>query len=269
VVAAVVGLVGYAVWTAYAWALLGSFESFYASLSLTKLAGLCALGLVGVWIALLSTFFQSGVLALPVGEAYLEGHTSLEGIMGKLPLGRLIVVCLLGATLVTAGLVLVVPGFYLLINLALVPIVAVAERRGPWAALKRSRELVRSPMPPGIWNNNITRIVVILVFLTILELLLLSVQLGLRGIAAKLLGARAAMDALIDIRNPVLPLWAAVTLGIVEQLITAFVRPFALCAFMLLYYDIRLRKEGLDIEFMLRRLESAKAPRQQSESWRK
>ena len=112
---------------------------------------------------------------------------------------------------------------------------------------------MRARMKRGFWNSNVTRLVVIWGFLLILSLLGYAISGSL---------ASAVPDSWSTTRSvripafgvtavPVLRPLAAVVLGIIGQGIYAFFQPFALCALVLLYYDIRVTKEGMDIQMML------------------
>jgi len=255
--AALVGLATYPLGRVYLYGLqkysVYMLEHPFSPASLLALLAL----LVGLFLLSVAlTFIQSGVLAVMAGQAYREGRTSLEGLWLKLRFGRLLGACLLSTCLIVLGTALfLVPGFYCAINFALVPVVVVTEARGPVAALKRSWQLMRAPMPGGLWNNNVLRIMVLWSFIIVLGLLALGINSTVTLLATKLWGVpRAAYTHVALPGNWALPVWAEIAVGLLGQLVDSFFRPFALCALVLLYYDIRLHREGLDVELMLDRM---------------
>lgn len=232
-----------------------------------SLPGLLSLALGGILLMWTLTLVRSGVLAVLVGEAYVKGEARLETLLTKLPLGRLAAASLLCSLIVVAGsLVLLVPGVYLAINYVLVPVVAALEGRGARGALGRSRWLVRARMARGFFNNNITRIMVIWVFFTALAMLASAIQFTLMGIAWRLWGESGHVgNAMVRFSYPMLPRGIMVAVDLLAQVTAAFFQPFALCAMVLLYYDIRVKKEGLDIEMMLDQLDAGVADGRESQ----
>jgi hypothetical protein len=123
----------------------------------------------------------------------------------------------------------------------LVPAVAAVEGRLHFGALLRSFELMRSP--PGVPFVERPAVRASLVLLaTFVLALAVNVVVGVpRGIAGRLAGGPALLTA-------ALPAWAEVPLILFETAATAALQPFSLVAVVVLYFDRRARREGLDLE---------------------
>jgi len=209
-------------------------------------------------VAVTLSFVQTGVVAVAASDAYLGRRPSLSEALKRVPLRRLLNASVLAAFLINVGfMLLLVPGIVLMINLALVPIVVALEGRSAGASLKRSWNLVRARMGGGFWNSNVTRLVIIWSFLLILILLGYTIWAAIYGY----LPDAWKMTETWDIPpfgqfqvSGLLPV-PKVALNLVLVLIESFLQPFAFCALVLLYYDIRVAKEGLDIEQSLDKLQ--------------
>jgi hypothetical protein len=105
--------------------------------------GLLVLALAHTASAMLGEVFYSGVVAAAVAERRAGARRPLLHIARRLPYRRLIVVDVLFALIVLAGLLLVVPGLVFFTWFALAGPVVEIEGRGAVPALRRSRELVR------------------------------------------------------------------------------------------------------------------------------
>ena len=238
--------------------------------TLTQLVLAVAFAFLLSAVSLTVLLIQWGVLACVVSDAYTDNDVSLGRSLSRLPVRSLLLSSLLATVVISVGLVLmVVPGLALMLILVMVPIASTVERKGPVAALRRSWHLVRARMPKGFLNNNMMRIGIIWVFAGIL---------GLVGIAVTLALAQAApqswtmhetfstpsMQWELTVRT--LRPAARVGMNVVAESVQAFFLPFGICALVLLYYDIRVRKEGLDIERLLRRADSRAAAVPQSDT---
>jgi len=212
-------------------------------------------------VALASGFVETGVLASPVRDAYLRGRIELLASLKSVPLAALVASSLLSALAIMAGgLLLLVPGLFLAVSFALVPVVCALERLGPASSLRRSWTLMRAPVPGGFWNSSTARIVTIWGFAMILELL---------GFAVLAFAMQLAPDSWKMERIEATPMgqwqlkvlrpWVGVGMDMVRVLVSAFFRPFVLCALVLFYHDIRVRREGFDVELMLERMELQEA----------
>ena len=166
----------------------------------------------------------SAAITHAVGELYLGRSATLAQ---SLRTGWSLVVPLSGTTLlmvlyVLGGLLLfIVPGIYLGLSYALVWPVMVLERRFGAAALRRSRELMK---------GNLLRIAGLVTVAGLLTTVLSSaVQFGLGYIPG--VGSLAS--------------------ALVQSVGTAFGTAFT----VLLYFDVRCRKEAFDVEHLARLVE--------------
>jgi hypothetical protein len=150
---------------------------------------------------------------------------------------------LLGAVLLTAaavmvGLVLlVIPGILLfLMFFAIIPVVML-ERRGPIEAMGRSRQLARAA-----WGR-IFGVLLILVLIILIPSLAFGVAAGAMGMMD---GAESGFAEGLGL--------GFVLMQLVSTLISALVTPLVPIGVLLLYYDRRVRAEGLDLEIATQRL---------------
>jgi len=256
--AVIVGLAGYAVNRIALFSLQAYARRVpLGAAALSEALPLVLLTLAVSGVALAVDFMQVGVLAPFAGHAYVEGRVEAREALSEVPFLAVVSSCLACAFAVGAGLlVLVVPGLFFAVTFALVPTVAGLEGRGPLGSLRRSWELMRAPMPKGLWNNTVTRVVVIWGFVAVLQVLALSIW----GLAFETAPDSWKVDR-IEVtpwgqwQVPALRPWIGIGMDIFKVFIEAFFRPFGLCAFVLLYYDIRVRKEGFDIALLLDRQE--------------
>ena len=167
-------------------------------------------------LAILTNTASLGALILAIG-ARDQGRDMTVSEAYQAPglgtFGMLLVANILAAIIIGIGFILlVIPGIYLLVRFAFVSPAVVLERKGPGEALSRSAELVR-----GSWWR---------VFgIGLLVFILVAVANGvLGGVLVVLLSPRIA--------------------NAVGVLVSILVQPFAMSALVLLYYDLRIRKEG-------------------------
>ena len=137
---------------------------------------------------------------------------------------------LLVVLLAPAFLACLVPGIYLWGAWAVAtPVLLLEEVRG-WGALKRSRELVK-----GRWWPTVA----VLVLVVILSGIVQAVFVGLLG------GVVSASDNEIA---------DAIANAIGQTASSALLTPLSAAVTTVLYFDLRVRKEGFDIELLARRL---------------
>lgn len=151
---------------------------------------------------------------------------------------------LLGAVLlvwlgVTVGFVLlVVPGILLAIRwFAVIPVV-VLEAAGPIEAMRRSASLAR-----GAWGR-IFAVMAVLLLIVMLPSLAVGASVGIGAMLAADEGT--ASSAVVVITSQLL-----------STLVSAATTPLLIAGLVLLYYDRRVRVEGLDLELATERLGSA------------
>lgn len=168
-----------------------------------------------------------------VSDAYLGRETPATVALGRAMslLGRLVVISLLSSLLIGVGFMLVfVPGVILLSGLLLSPVVAVLESPpAATAAMGRSWELTR-----GYRGK-----VLLTMFVAFLLLLVPSIAIGGAG---ALIGDEGAVGMVILV---------------LEAVLQVFIYPFVYVVMTVLYYDLRVRKEGFDLELLASSLQPA------------
>jgi hypothetical protein len=203
------------------------------------------IGLSGVLFVNLGLSLVYGVLAVILGslgvaastfvvsDAYLGRETSAVVALHRALalLGRLVVISLLSSLLIGIGfMLLIVPGVILLSGLVLSTVVAVLEAPpSATAAMGRSWELTR-----GFRGK---------VFLTLVVafLLLLVPSIALGGVEA-LMGGGGGV---------------ALVVVALEAILQILIYPFLYVVMTVLYYDLRVRKEGFDLELLASSLQPA------------
>jgi hypothetical protein len=156
-----------------------------------------------------------------------------------------------GGVLLTAGAALAL--LYAILRTLLVPAVAAIEGRPHLAALRRSFSLMRSA--PGLPLGERPAIRASLVLLATFAIALaVGVVVGVpRGILGRLSGGSPLQPAS-------LPLGAEIPLLLFETAASAALQPFSLVATVVLYFDRRARREGLDLEAFAREVEEEATP---------
>jgi hypothetical protein len=123
----------------------------------------------------------------------------------------------------------------------LVPVVAVMEGRQHFAAIRRSASLMASTPGLPLLERPAVRASLVL-FATFAIALAVNLIVGVpRGIIGRPVGGSAFLPE-------VMPLWAEIPLGLFETVASAALQPFSLVAVVVLYFDRRARREGLDLE---------------------
>ncbi len=196
----------------------------------TFVAGIVAQGLVGVVVFLVSTAACTNAVADAYQGSSPDWRASLRFAVRKSPSLAWLSLVLLVA-LVVALVLLIVPAIWLAVAWSVaVPVLLIEGRGGP-GALRRSFALVR-----GRWWP---------VAGALLVGFLLAGVLG--GIVQGLLGF---LPALLFDDNLAVTAVATAVGAIVSSLITT---PFQAAIVTLLYFDLRVRKEGLDLEGLISR----------------
>jgi len=186
--------------------------------------------LSGALVLLVVTPFVSAAITHAIGSRYL-GHpvTYTQSYRVAFELfGRLLATALLGTgAILLGGLLFVLPGVYLILAFMLVYQVVTLERVYAVDALKRSRELTR---------GNLLRVAgVYLVGLVISSALQFLVTLALYSV----------------------PLLAALAIALVGAVVTAYLAS----AYVVLYFDLRCRKEGFDQSYLASSVEGGESDR--------
>ena len=192
------------------------------------IAAVAAIGLIGFVATQLATAASLRVVSgAYLGEA-LSWQESLRFAVSRLR--SLLWLAIVYAFLLTlAVLALLVPGVYFYFAWAVaVPALLLEDVRGR-AALKRSRQLVR-----GRWGPTFLAVV--------LGILLASIVQGvIQGLLAGVVAAGVDDDLALAVAQAVA--------GIASS---AIVTPFTAAVTIVVYFDLRVRKEGFDLELLAR-----------------
>jgi hypothetical protein len=204
--------------------------------------------LIGIILAIAAYVFNHGGTAFAASEAYFGRSTtigaSLRHAWGKL--GKLFLVVLLNATAILGGfIILAAPGVYVALRSIVCIPVAMLEDVGPGESFSRSFRLTEGSMGRSF------------------VIYLLYYVLAITGSA--LLVYPFTRAVISSAKNPgMMHLWSS--LGIAGSFLTGiFVGPIFTIAATVFYYDLRVRKEGFDLQMMMNRvggtaLRTAEAP---------
>ena len=187
------------------------------------------------WVAaVLAYLFSQGGAILAVSEIYLGRTTSITGALGRVwgNLGFLFGVIFLNVLVTLLGfLLLVIPGIYLACRLLVCVPVAMLEERGPRDSLSRSFDLTRDFAGRS--------------FMILLLWVVVS-------FAASLLFGVPFSTLMLISKNDVaaVRLWAELT-QVGTTVANVLTTPILLIATSVFYYDLRVRKEAFDLQFMM------------------
>jgi hypothetical protein len=225
--------------------------------------GVIGATLLSIVISLIVAVILTGMLTAVIGHGVLGGKVSigeawrvtaprLLAVFGATLLGGLIVIALwipyivLVALLVIvnsqalAALVLVLGFLAMLfvtfaawVMFSLAPAAVVLERQGPWLGLKRSRQLIRG----SFWR--VLGILVLTIVIIIVATIVLGIPFGIieRAAGGGGLGTVSFTGSVASV----------IIAGIGGIVIGAITRPLLAGVAVLLYLDMRMRKEGLDL----------------------
>jgi hypothetical protein len=196
-------------------------------------AGIAALLLIFVVTVVSSTLAEAACLKA-VSDTYLGTDTDWRGSLrfGFHRLGSLLWLTLIhGVLLLLAFAACIVPGIWLYAAWSVaVPALLIEDERG-LKALNRSFRLVRGRWWPTAGT------------LLLANLLAAAVAFGFGILALPLVFAGDGNDFLVDLANGIL--------GAVASVITI---PFIAAVIAVIYFDLRVRKEGFDLQLMARRI---------------
>ena len=164
-----------------------------------------------------------------VSDAYLDQSPTIAGSL-RFALRRLLrvvalqILTLIG--LVLAFIALIIPGIWLYAAWSVAVPCLLIERRGAFRSLGRSRRLVK-----GRWWPSAAVILVSTIMVSVIG-----------GVLSGLLIALASHPSSV-----VLAVVAVVVAGAISAILT---EPFRAAAVTVLYYDLRVRREGYDLEVL-------------------
>jgi len=205
-------------------------------LVLALFTGAAVLQIIDTVLSLIFNVLSEGALALAVSRRYLGQTISIEqayAAIGMATFTTLVVVSILYGLAVVVGLVfLLVPGIYLGVRFLFVSQAVVIERASVGEAFRRSTALVR-----GSWWRVFAIGIVLYILVGILTILgsgLAQAVTHLGGSGDRALGT------------------------VISAVVRILVTPIQLVALTLLYYDLRIRKEGFDIEHLARHMQGGR-----------
>lgn len=189
--------------------------------ALPVLGALCGTMMLVLFLALVFGALCSGALVHNISSAYLgEELGSWESYVRAAPrLLRLLGAQIVVSLAVMVGLFLcVVPGIIFMLWFWLIAPVVMLEDRGAIASLERSRELMRGNLGKGF------------VLLLVVFLLTAAIQGAIAGVLYVVLKPYPFFHYFV------------------QNVLQAFVVPIQLAPAILMYYDLRIRKEAFDLE---------------------
>jgi hypothetical protein len=200
------------------------------------------LAMVYVLSLVVLSLIATGATVFIVSESYLgRPLTAREALMRATPyMGRILIASLLMALVIGLGfLLMVIPGIILGVGLAVaIPAVVLETGRSASGALSRSWELTRGSR----WR-------IFGLGLTLFVLLYVPVV-AISGLVAWLIPGGAAAGFGPSSTATIV----ALAIGGVVQL---FIYPLFYCVLTVTYYDLRVRKEGFDLELLASSLQTA------------
>jgi len=200
--------------------------------------------IVYLLVAVFAYLYSQGGTMLAISELYLGRTTtiteSLRNVSGEV--WSLFGLVILSGLAIVGGLILlIVPGIYVACRLLVCLPAAVIEKRGPSEALSRSF---------GLTKDFAGRAVVILVLFVVLTY------------AASLLFTLPAVIALATRvgGSSMIRFWTAVS-QVGASVGSVLITPILRIATAVFYFDLRVRKEGFDLQFMMDPNAAQKVPR--------
>jgi hypothetical protein len=177
--------------------------------------------------------FSEGGTILAVTQLYLGRQTSmstaLRGVWDEF--GTLFGVVILNGLAVGAGFIcLIVPGFYLLCRLIVCLPAALVEKLGASESLSRSFELTR--------DNAGRAFMILLVFFAV-------------SMAGGAMTSVVVIPFTLTHRDPSALRIVASASMILQMAVGSLVAPVLLIASSVFYFDLRIRKEAFDLQFMM------------------
>ncbi len=222
-------------------------------------AGLATSNPFGVNIAsslnnLLSLFvlqFANAALCVIVAEGYFGGQMTIGQALGRLRtrwqsiagVSVLSLALMIGIGVATLVAILTILGwlagigaflFYTWVVYPLVIPAIMLEGQSAWTAIGRAWHLAK----PRFWT--------LIWWVVALSLLILTVQAGIQGLLTMVLGA-TLFDGIVNQEFGNTEIWAVMGVTIGTVLVSLFVNPLRVAVMTLIYFDLRIRAEGLDL----------------------
>ena len=177
---------------------------------------------IGILVSFVLSFFALGAITVAVSDICLGNKPSVVRSYKKLfssTIGKLFAACWLQTVVIEIGcLLLCVPGVIWALWFLFTSPVVVLEGLGPWKAFKRSKEIARDYN----WRNLGVLLSILIVLILVFIIL---------GIPLHLLFPKALDD---------------LGMGVFIVVFESVSAPLIFIAVVLLYYDLRVRKEAYD-----------------------
>jgi hypothetical protein len=213
---------------------------------------IAAIALVTSLIAFVVTFFVGGGLMFASAEAYLDRHITVRGAFSRAKrrfwpyLGSNILWCLVVGML-TITIIGIPVAIYFGTRWVFCSLAALVEENSAKNALRRSSELVK-----GTWWRVFGITLAILLLALVIQTILQFSLLFVFGVTQAIGGQGDLLEMLQRMIVPELTTWDGLATYVIHQsiniVVTSLTFPIAIIGFTLLYFDLRIRKEGFDIE---------------------
>jgi hypothetical protein len=194
-------------------------------------------GLITLVLAVVSVIaylYSQGGTVFAISEIYLGRSITIGQALGRMKgnVGTLFGVALLnGLAVLGAGILLIVPGIYVACRLMVCVTSALIEDRGPRDSLSRSWDLTQ-----GFAGRSF-----------MIGLLYFAVAFA----AGMIFQAPFSIGLVVSLKNPSLAQTMALGAIVGAQIATILTQPIILIATAIFYYDLRVRKEAFDLQFMM------------------
>lgn len=203
--------------------------------------------------------WDRGILVLLGTELLLLLGLALGSVLGSVIGGGIILGAVATETLalgvVGAGVALVgaigTP-LWLMLHWYLVIPTLILEKRSPLAAFRRSAQLMSGTVERGVFGQVKIRASILLL---VVFVLLMIPQLLLQIPTLMLASAYSTQAGVMDIS--LVPMVFRLPLEVAQLTLGAVLRPFGILATVVLYFDLRIRKEGYDLELRAQALGEA------------
>lgn len=182
------------------------------------------------------------MVVMSVGGILLLGVIAVAVVVDNLAVR--IVAVLVGAAIAVAVALGVV---YVFLGLILSPQAIMLEGERAVESLRRSWVLMRERSERGFLRNNMMRAGILLTIVMVISTVIQTIVLVPVIIGAVVLGVTGA-DA--EAFASGMPLWIQVTMNLAQSVVGSAVTPLWSISILLLYYDIRIRFEGFDLQVL-------------------
>jgi xanthosine utilization system XapX-like protein len=205
-----------------------------------------ALGVLGL---LLPVVAAQGAMIKALADRYLGREATIGGSWLYV-LRRLVpylITSFLAWLLVMVGfMMLCAPGIIFAFWIFLLPSIMIVEDRYYMEGFRRSRQLAA-----GMWER-----------IFVIGLLTVALYMGVAVVAGVIVGVIAGVPTAVSSPGrptmpAQMPLWASILQGSLNAVLQSLLAPITSLLAVLLYFDIRVRKEGFDIELLAQEMDDS------------